>query len=155
MYRTAMIATALATAGLLGACSQQDSATAPTPTQSSVQAIPQSPSASAAEEATSGEWITLQQYEQQPGQYHEAGEVVLFFNATWCPTCQETVKNLDSDGAPAGLTVVSVDYDSNQDLRQKYGVTVQHTFVVVSEDGQKKKVFTGPVTGEKIAQQAA
>ena len=154
MYRTALAAFAMA--GLLTACSGQDATTVSTPTSQApaAQSASPAPSESAAKTATEGDWITLEQYDKAPEIYHAAGDVVLFFNATWCPTCQETVKNLDADGTPAGLTVVSVDYDSNQDLRQKYGVTVQHTFVVVSEDGQKEKIFTGTLTGEKIAEQA-
>lgn len=151
MYRTAL--TAVTMAVLLAACSAQESATVSTPI-TQAPAI-QSASATPSRTATEGNWITLAQYDKAPATYHAAGDVVLFFNASWCPTCQETVKNLDADGTPAGLTVVSVDFDSNQDLRQKYGVTVQHTFVVVSEDGQKQKIFTGPLTGEKIAEQAA
>ena len=153
MYRIALAAFAMA--GLLTACSSQEAATVSTPTSQAAQSASPTPSDSMTKMVTEGDWITLAEYDKAPQMYHEAGDVVLFFNATWCPTCQETVKNLDADGTPAGLTVVSVDYDSNQDLRQKYGVTVQHTFVVVSEDGQKQKVFTGPLTGEKIAEQAA
>jgi thiol-disulfide isomerase/thioredoxin len=77
--------------------------------------------------------------------------VVLFFNATWCPTCQAAVKNLDADGSPAGLTVVSVDFDDAGDLRKKYGVTVQHTYVQVDESGNELTTFTGSRTGEEIA----
>ena len=153
MYRIALAAFAMA--GLLTACSSQEAATVSTPTSQAAQSASPTPSDSMTKMVTEGDWITLAEYDKAPQMYHAAGDVVLFFNATWCPTCQETVKNLDADGTPAGLTVVSVDYDSNQDLRQKYGVTVQHTFVVVSEDGQKQKVFTGPLTGEKIAEQAA
>ena len=154
MYRIALAAFAMA--GLLTACSSQETETVSTPTSQApvAQSASPAPSESMADMATEGDWITLAEYDKAPQMYHEAGDVVLFFNATWCPTCQETVKNLDADGTPAGLTVVSVDYDSNQELRQKYGVTVQHTFVVVSEDGQKQKIFTGPLTGEKIAEQA-
>ncbi len=36
---------------------------------------------------------------------------------------------------PDGFTIIKVDYDSNQDLRQKYGVTLQTTFVKVDADG--------------------
>lgn len=104
---------------------------------------------------TEGAWITLADFEKDPATYHENGDVVLFFNATWCPTCQETVKNLDAGPTPAGLTVVSVDYDSNQALREKYGVTVQHTFVAIDEDGQERTKFTGSLTADQIARQAA
>ena len=101
--------------------------------------------------AKEGAWIDQAAYDADPAKYHAAGDVVLFFNATWCPTCQATVKSLDADGTPAGLTVVSVDYDNANDLRKQYGVTVQHTFVQVDESGTELAKFTGSASGEDIA----
>jgi thiol-disulfide isomerase/thioredoxin len=101
--------------------------------------------------AKEGAWIDQAAYEADPAAYHAAGDVVLFFNASWCPTCQAAVESLDADGTPAGLTVVSVDYDSNGELKQKYGVTVQHTFVQVDESGAELMKFTGSRTGADIA----
>jgi thiol-disulfide isomerase/thioredoxin len=101
--------------------------------------------------ASEGSWIDQSAYDADPASYHSAGDVVLFFNASWCPTCKETVKNLDADGVPAGLTVVSVDYDDSSELKKKHGVTVQHTFVQVDESGKQLAKFTGSDTGEQIA----
>lgn len=105
--------------------------------------------------ATEGNWIDQAAYEADPASFHANGDVVLFFNATWCPTCKQAVKNLDADGVPAGLTVVSVDYDDNTDLKKQYGVTVQHTFVQVDESGAPKAKFSGTLTGADIAAQLA
>lgn len=96
-----------------------------------------------------GAYVDYADYTADPGAF-AAGDVVLFFNATWCPTCQEAVKNLESADFPEGLTVVSVDYDSNLDLRKKYGVTTQHTFVQVDPDGEQVKKFTGSTTIPQI-----
>ena len=106
---------------------------------------------SQAQTATSGAWIDQATYEANPQKYHDAGNVVLFFNAAWCPTCRETVANLDANGVPAGLTVVSVDYDSASQLKREYGVTVQHTFVQVDPSGAQQTKFTGALSGEQIA----
>ena len=106
---------------------------------------------SAAQTASSGAWIDQATYEANPQRYHDAGNVVLFFNAAWCPTCREAVANLDANGVPAGLTVVSVDYDSASQLKREYGVTVQHTFVQVDSSGAQQTKFTGALTGEQIA----
>ena len=103
--------------------------------------------------ATEGAWIDQATYEADPASFHSAGDVVLFFNATWCPTCQAAVKSLDADGTPAGLTVVRVDYDDNTELKRKYGVTYQHTFVQVDEAGTALTKFTGSRTGAEIASQ--
>ncbi|GAA1507207.1 thiol-disulfide isomerase/thioredoxin [Agromyces terreus] len=65
-----------------------------------------------------------------------AGPKVLFFHADWCPNCRELDAELRADGAPDGLTVIKVDYDSSTDLRQQYGVTMQTTVVYVDDDGE-------------------
>lgn len=73
------------------------------------------------------------------------GDVVLFFKASWCPSCRtldsDIRKNLDS--IPAGVTILEVDYDSSTALKQKYGVTTQHTLVQVNSDGSLVKKWSG------------
>lgn len=73
------------------------------------------------------------------------GKVVLFFNASWCPNCRtlDTDIRANLDKIPAGTYILSVDYDTYTDLRQKYGVTYQHTFVQVDENGQELKKWNG------------
>lgn len=66
-----------------------------------------------------------------------AGERVLFFHAPWCPQCRSIESGIKQDGVPDGFTVLKVDYDSNQALRQKYGVTIQTSFVKVDANGNK------------------
>jgi hypothetical protein len=65
-----------------------------------------------------------------------AGPKVLFFHAPWCPQCRKLDDQLVAEGAPDGLTVFKVDYDSRGDLRQRYGVTLQTTVVFVDDAGQ-------------------
>jgi thiol-disulfide isomerase/thioredoxin len=65
-----------------------------------------------------------------------AGQKVLFFHASWCPQCRSLDEELRAQGAPDGLTVFKVDYDSRTDLRQKYGVTLQTTVVFVDDGGE-------------------
>lgn len=69
--------------------------------------------------------------------------VVLFFHAPWCPTCKAADANLLKETAPANTVVFKTDYDSNTDLRKKYGVTYQHTFVSLNADGSLKKKMSG------------
>jgi thiol-disulfide isomerase/thioredoxin len=64
-----------------------------------------------------------------------AGNIVLFFHATWCPSCVSADKKISSEEIPSDLVVLKTDYDSNTDLRKKYGVTSQHTFVQVDSEG--------------------
>ena len=64
-------------------------------------------------------------------------DVVLFFHASWCPICRsiEAEINKDPSKIPAGVHILKVNYDQEVALRQKYGVTVQHTFVQVDAQG--------------------
>ncbi len=69
------------------------------------------------------------------------GRILLFFHASWCPQCRSLESDILAQGVPSGVTIIKVDYDSNQDLRQKYGVTVQTTMVEVDNDGTSLQSF--------------
>jgi thiol-disulfide isomerase/thioredoxin len=107
---------------------------------------------SPAESAMAGSFIDYSDYQADQERFAD-NDVVLFFNASWCPTCQEATKNLKAAQVPEGLTVVSVDYDSNVDLRRDYGVTTQHTFVQVDPAGEELAKFTGATTVQEISEQ--
>lgn len=150
--KTAALFTALVVSFGLSACSKTEgnaavgsSATASASTMPSASTVPD------AGNSMAGSWIDLARYKADMAAFQKSGDVVLFFNASWCPTCQATVKSLDSAGVPAGLTVVSVDFDNSAELRKKYGVTVQHTFVQVDLDGMELMKFTGTTSGAEIA----
>lgn len=96
-----------------------------------------------------GAWIDYDAYQADRAAYADS-DVVLFFAATWCYTCQAAEKSLDTDGVPDGLAVVKVDYDSQTDLRKKYGVTVQHTFVHIDDSGAALKKWSGSESGAAI-----
>ncbi len=66
---------------------------------------------------------------------------ILFFHASWCPQCRALDESLKEADIPEGVTVFKVDYDKNQDLRQKYGVTIQTTLVRVDSTGGKVKSY--------------
>ncbi len=80
--------------------------------------------------------------------YAENGNVVLFFRAGWCPTCRAVDADIKShmDKIPANLTILDVNYDNSSDLKKKYGVTVQHTFVQVDSKGNLIKKWIGSPT---------
>jgi thioredoxin-related protein len=65
------------------------------------------------------------------------GNKILFFHAPWCSQCVALEEDIVSSGVPEGTTIMKVDYDSNQELRQKYGVTIQTTLVLVDDQGDK------------------
>lgn len=61
-------------------------------------------------------------------------KTILFFHASWCGECQAFDKVLRESAIPHDVQILKVDYDSRQDLRQRYGVTHQTTFVEVDDD---------------------
>jgi|GEM_PF-243068 len=79
------------------------------------------------------------------------GKVVLFFYATWCPTCRAADKALTgAPSIPAGLTILKADYDTQTALKKKYGVTTQDTFVQVDAQGTMLKKWSGTITSGTI-----
>jgi thiol-disulfide isomerase/thioredoxin len=70
-----------------------------------------------------------------------SGTTLLFFHAPWCPQCRALEADIKAKGVPDGVTIIKVDYDSNQKLRQQYGVTIQTTVVRVHEDGSLAEKF--------------
>lgn len=86
------------------------------------------------------------------------GRRVLFFYATWCPTCAVANKEFGERRTelPADLTLIRVNYndpntdDAEKALAQKYGVTYQHTFVEISADGSELQKWNGGGVDELI-----
>jgi len=75
---------------------------------------------------------------------------LLFFYASWCPICRPVDTALKSTQIiPDGVSVIRVNFndpDTDQeekDLAKKYGVTYQHTFVQIDENGNALKKWTG------------
>lgn len=65
------------------------------------------------------------------------GTKLLFFHASWCPQCRSLDEDIKQSTLPDGTVVIKVDYDANQALRQKYGVTIQTTIVKINDSGEK------------------
>lgn len=70
-----------------------------------------------------------------------SGTKLLFFHAPWCPQCRALDADIRENGVPEGVTIIKVDYDTNQSLRQKYGVTIQTTVVKVDDVGSLVEKF--------------
>ncbi len=85
----------------------------------------------------------------------EKGDVVLFFKASWCPSCRTVDADIKSNLSeiPDSLTILEVDYDTATEMRTKYGVTTQHTFVQVAADGTLIKKWSGGATLANIVTQ--
>ncbi len=88
---------------------------------------------------------TFEDYSPEKLALAEAGDVVLFFHANWCPSCRalESDINANLSQIPDGVHLLKVDYDSETELKQKYGVVRQHTLVQVDASGNKIQDLTG------------
>ena len=70
--------------------------------------------------------------------------VILFFAADWCPYCQSDMKDINANGSRLGsITIVVVDYDKEKDLKKRFGVAVQDTFVQIDAKGLKLGAWNG------------
>jgi thiol-disulfide isomerase/thioredoxin len=75
----------------------------------------------------------------------ETGDVVIFFHASWCPSCRGLNSSIESNlkSIPEGVTILKADYDKETELKKKYGVTNQHTLVQVDKEGNLIKKWSG------------
>jgi thiol-disulfide isomerase/thioredoxin len=62
---------------------------------------------------------------------------IIFFHAGWCPTCLAASRDFEAhrDQIPSDVVIVKADYDTETDLKKKYGVVMQDTFVQVDAEG--------------------
>lgn len=83
---------------------------------------------------------------------------VLFFYASWCPTCRPADANFkeNAKGFPDDLIVIRVNYNdpatdnAEKDLAKKYGITYQHTFVQIDSEGKAIAKWNGGQTKELL-----
>ena len=77
---------------------------------------------------------------------------VLAFFASWCPSCVAADKGISGGNVPDGLSILKTDFDSSTDLRKKYGVTSQHTYVQVDAEGNLIKKWVGGTSVEEVVE---
>ncbi len=84
---------------------------------------------------------------------------VLYFYASWCPTCKPADADLEAnkDRIPNDVTVIRVNYNDpetdqeEKELAKKYGITYQHTFVQIDSQGNEVTKWNGGKTEDLIA----
>ena len=68
------------------------------------------------------------------------GKSVLFFAAlAWCPSCQAADKDIKANFSkvPEDITILRVDYDTAKEMKKKFAITMQDTFVQVDSQGKE------------------
>lgn len=73
----------------------------------------------------------------------KAGQpIALHFRADWCPTCRAQDKALQSLKAEKGLdiTVLSVNYDTEKDMKRRFKINSQSTLVVLKGDKESARL---------------
>jgi thiol-disulfide isomerase/thioredoxin len=103
----------------------------PTPSASSSSSGSPTPTSTPSEATTPGVYVDY----SDTAIADAAGRVVLFFHAPWCGQCVQLEKDILAEGVPDGVTVIKVDWDTNQALEQQYGVPMRTTFVELGDDG--------------------
>lgn len=107
---------------------------------------------SANEELTSGEEAegagSYEPYSAEKIAHAAEGDVVLFFRASWCPTCKALDADIreNADQIPEGVLILDVNYEDSSDLKKKYGVNYQHTMVQVDAEGNMLTKWVGSPT---------
>jgi len=74
----------------------------------------------------------------------------IFFHAGWCPACIELEKQINENigSLPQGTVILKADYDTENKLRQEYGITTQATVVVIDKSGNAMPTLFGPTFEE-------
>jgi thiol-disulfide isomerase/thioredoxin len=88
---------------------------------------------------------SYQAYSSEKISRAENGNVILFFHASWCPSCRALNSDIEANmnAIPEGITILKVDYDKEVALKKKYDITYQHTLVQVTKDGELIKKWSG------------
>jgi len=84
---------------------------------------------------------------------------VLFFYASWCPTCRPADANFKENESdiPNDVTLIRVNYndpDTDQeekDLAKKYGITYQHTYIQIDASGKEITKWNGGQINELLS----
>lgn len=108
--------------------------------------------APAVSSAAHGNYITYQEYTDNTEQYSNS-RLVYFFRTGWCFACKVVAAELKANLAviPENTTFVEVDFDTQTELRDKYNVATQTTFVQVDSKGESVAQWHATSAKEALA----
>lgn len=70
-------------------------------------------------------------------------KILLFFHADWCPTCRNFDKQIAEMTLPQDVIILKVDYDTATELKKKYSILSQSTWVQIDTTGKMYKRWLG------------
>lgn len=75
---------------------------------------------------------------------------IIFFHASWCPTCVQLTKEIKNDLAnfPKGTIILKADFDTETKLKQDYSIVTQATLVVIDKSGKVMQTLAAPSVEE-------
>ncbi len=84
---------------------------------------------------------------------------VLFFYASWCPTCRPADASFKENTSkiPEDVTLIRVNYNDpetdqeEKELAKKYGITYQHTYVQIDGAGKEISKWNGGKIDELLS----
>lgn len=99
------------------------------------------------------------QYSKEVFESSVSSRRVLFFYASWCPTCipADAAFSANSGMIPDDVTLIRVNYNDpetdqeEKDLARKYGITYQHTFVQIDSAGKEIAKWNGGQIDELLS----
>lgn len=68
------------------------------------------------------------------------GRAVIWFAAfAWCPSCQAADRDFKAhfDKVPKDVTILKINYDTAKELKRKYAIVIQDTFVQLDNQGKE------------------
>jgi thioredoxin 1 len=114
----------------------------PAPTSNVAQQPIQPVPSPTVQQTVSQRYITAQVYRQNPALY-SSSKRVYFFHASWCPTCKSIDGEITADPSriPQDVVIIKADFDTETELRKKYAVNSQYTFVQIDIADQAVKKY--------------
>ena len=91
------------------------------------------------EVATASAGLGYVEYSDQTLADSSGSNRVLFFHAPWCSVCNFYEGQIEEQGVPSDVTILKIDYDSEDELKERYEVTTMSTFVLLDENGNIEK----------------
>lgn len=94
---------------------------------------------------TYNEPVGYTDYNTKSFSVYQENKRILYFHADWCPIC----KTLDSEltnsqqNIPTDVVIYKVNYDTEEELKNQYAITYQHTFVQVDKFGNEIAKWSG------------